>query len=452
MTTFVGHSLVESASSRLSTWVNYLRELNATKIVQFIEEPEKPNATVGLNDLPQELQPMYTTWLPTTTVQKCYRATFSKNVTETIPVSLFLFASNDLTPTEKRMMSLWLTVACSKGKQYGCTESLDVYLFLHPAEKELPDQSQLKLTPKNVNSGFNFPCRKNNVIVIYRKEEMMKLLFHESVHAFGLDFATETYPFEGAIRSLQILLPKLSKDIIRSLNLCEAYTETLAECIWWTMNIVFHQPAVSTTLENVEQSWKQETSFGMQQCVKIAHHFNIHSVEDFGNWKEATSVFSYFFVRVATLFDLDTFFEKFPRLGLDARHELDFSLQPSGLQNYDAFLSTKVFNPTSQFWTTFFSKIQNAQEITNKSLRMTKPTTVNTNKKHNLLDRPRYFQKSPANFQTNGRPLFATAANGHTAPFHRKTRRNVFRGGRIRPGKTGGRNIRRSRRRKRHQR
>ena len=63
--------------------------------------------------------------------------------------------------------------------------------FWWMSPKELAyDWIQKPLVQSHVNSGYTYTCKENNEIVIYREEEWLKVLIHESFHAYGLDFSS----------------------------------------------------------------------------------------------------------------------------------------------------------------------------------------------------------------------------------------------------------------------
>ena len=67
-----------------------------------------------------------------------------------------------------------------------CSKKLTIYIYLTPFKKVL-NKSDTVIGVKNVNSGVTYSCIDNNEICIYRKEEFLKVLFHELIHSMGLD-------------------------------------------------------------------------------------------------------------------------------------------------------------------------------------------------------------------------------------------------------------------------
>ena len=74
-----------------------------------------------------------------------------------------------------------------QNSQINCAKKLDIYLYFTPFKKTLPTRNTEILNVKHVNTAFAFQCAPSGEIVIYRKEEWMKVFIHETFHSFGLD-------------------------------------------------------------------------------------------------------------------------------------------------------------------------------------------------------------------------------------------------------------------------
>ena len=70
-----------------------------------------------------------------------------------------------------------------------CVHSLVIYFYFTNLIKELPSQKSIVLDKCHVNTAFTYTCPGNAEIVLYRKEEWMKVFIHETFHTFGLDFS-----------------------------------------------------------------------------------------------------------------------------------------------------------------------------------------------------------------------------------------------------------------------
>ena len=70
-----------------------------------------------------------------------------------------------------------------------CSNKLDVYIYLTPFKKELPNNQLQIIDSRNVNTAYTTGCQKETEIILYRKEEWFKVFIHETFHCFGLDFS-----------------------------------------------------------------------------------------------------------------------------------------------------------------------------------------------------------------------------------------------------------------------
>lgn len=215
---------------------------------------------------------------------------------------------------------------CSKN------ETLKFDLFLVNPEKKLPKKRLSKLTGENINSGYTtFYNDANNTktIIIYRDEELEKLVIHEMIHFFFLDFthlsinlskylnvnpSLEFIPNESYTEFVTMLihtaiLPienEFKKGIERSskrvsiLNTNNIYTKGIDKKVMFyhSIELLFN-----------------EILFGYFQCAKILFQYNIQNVNDFFKpYKNSCSkkvffwqvscILSYFFIKVALLSNL----------------------------------------------------------------------------------------------------------------------------------------------------
>ena len=70
-----------------------------------------------------------------------------------------------------------------------CSNKLDVYIYLTPFKKQLPNNQLQIIDSRNVNTAYTTGCQKETEIILYRKEEWFKVFIHETFHCFGLDFS-----------------------------------------------------------------------------------------------------------------------------------------------------------------------------------------------------------------------------------------------------------------------
>ena len=239
-----------------------------------------------------------------------------------ITIYLVFYDENDLNDLDQfnniiAYMLLWLNIA-SKNSSIRCTKSLNIYLYLTPFLKELPENCMETLGPKNCNSGLTTTCSLYNEICVFRKEEFFKVFIHETFHCYGLDFSTlDSSKYEERLRNIFPLNINF--------NLYEAYCE-----FWATM---FNNAIIShSTLKrnNIKVKKFDEFKHYMHLCNNIERMFSLYQInkillfhnigyENFYEkneiskyirnnlYKEKTSVFSYYILKGVLLYHFTDF-------------------------------------------------------------------------------------------------------------------------------------------------
>lgn len=166
----------------------------------------------------------------------------------------------------------------------------------------------LPLCSDNVNSGLSM---KGVVIHIWRKEEFYKVLIHELIHYFGVDFYISNLLYQQLNKHFQKVIRIKGVDRIN-----ESYTEILA--------IAIHS-VLYAYLNNLQFSdvFSYEILFTNLQVAKILDHFNcieyLDNTDDTYNTnqlqkeqnqiKQNTSVFSYYVVKCMFMENFDKFLD-----------------------------------------------------------------------------------------------------------------------------------------------
>ena len=156
----------------------------------------------------------------------------------------------------------------------------------------------LSLNPTNINSGSTYPGIEIN---LWRREEIYKVLIHELVHYFKLDFTVFSPGYERTEMFTHELINIKGED-----RLFESYTETLANIIHCAL--LEHYTGI-----NVGQLLWIETSFSLFQVAKILNYYEFNNFDqlfDKTNDKiiyQTTSVLSYFIIKTGLLLNMDLF-------------------------------------------------------------------------------------------------------------------------------------------------
>ena len=217
-----------------------------------------------------------------------------------------------------------------------------IYYYPTPFKKVFP-KKKITLSPKEINSGVTFlePLHlhhhKNGTIILFRKEEYLKVLIHELIHSFHLDYNIVKFgkKLESCICSNYPVL------------LNEAYTESFATLIYIFL-ITFHK---KMNIKKLRKNIQIEILYEYRLAAKILDYYNIqindlhHFVKEKKCLKlfdQKTNVFSYYLLKPLLLGNID-FYDNFMKKNLK-----NYILTKKGikiLENYilKTLLDTKSF-------------------------------------------------------------------------------------------------------------
>ena len=200
-----------------------------------------------------------------------------------------------------------------------CSKKLIVFLYNTSLTKKLPKSNIEILDQIHVNTAFTFSCiEKSNEIVIFRKEEWLKVLIHESFHNFGLDFS-DMDTFECNKRILSIF--KVDSQV----NLFEAYTEFWAEImnVCFTSFYLLEKKNVVVDLEEFLKNTyfliDVERNFKFFQMIKTLEFMGLEYKDLYsGNesssiarttlYKEKSNILSYYILTTILMYNYQDFF------------------------------------------------------------------------------------------------------------------------------------------------
>ena len=174
----------------------------------------------------------------------------------------------------------------------------EIQIYLSDEKKKI-NLNYNFLGPDNINSGLTLP---GYYIILFRKEEMLKVLFHELIHYLDLD-----------MRDYQKELLFLYKDINLKANIInpnEGYTEVLALILLNIWEFNYYNIKINNFLKyklNIELYWS------FIQITKILKFFKYKSFDKlFENeniFHQKTNVLSYFFFKTILLLNINLIFK-----------------------------------------------------------------------------------------------------------------------------------------------
>ena len=183
-----------------------------------------------------------------------------------------------------------------------CSKSLDIYFYMTPFKKLLPDSKGVVLSRENINTGLTYQCVKKNTICVYRREEWFKVFIHELFHSYGTDMKISFSPD----------VFKIDEKIMVG----EAYVEFWA-VYFNSMTIAFHLSKNLQIQKNKKFSEylakiiRAERIFSLIQVNKILKYNGIKYDELFkkNKYREKTNVFAYFIIKSILLFHYSDFIQ-----------------------------------------------------------------------------------------------------------------------------------------------
>jgi len=165
------------------------------------------------------------------------------------------------------------------------SQPYEITFYLSDVKKILPPEHLPRvITEEYGNSGFTF-VREPSDIHIFRKEESLKVLIHELIHACKFDF-------NGS--NLIDIPCNIKDDDISN----EGITEYLAiiHYYWYVASYITRLPSPIDLYFNLLSN-----DFGWQdyQVSKILNYFSLDADDllDKNNFKQKTSILSYFFLK-----------------------------------------------------------------------------------------------------------------------------------------------------------
>ena len=174
-----------------------------------------------------------------------------------------------------------------------------VSLILCNQKKYLPRIKQSILCSDNVNSGSTL---SGSHITIWRQEEIYKVLIHELIHFYELDFNSN---YNNLNNIIDLYCKKLY-NISGKNHDNEAFTEIMANIINCCLVSYY-------TKKDVNKIFNIEVLFSLFQAYKLFTYFgyDTRNIDWHIQFKQNTSVFSYYIIKCALLYNISDFIKLF---------------------------------------------------------------------------------------------------------------------------------------------
>lgn len=174
-------------------------------------------------------------------------------------------------------------------------ENIKIYFLLTNENKTINIKKDKQLIGDNINTGYtqSFSDENDDFIVIYRMEELKKVLVHELIHL---------YNFHGFVDPSNLKINSLINFTNPRFSIFEAYTETLAVLIY-----TYYYSKKNN--EDFDKLINKQLYFSFLQSAKILYNQKINSIDDLGkkNINETTNATSYFILKCSILNNLNLY-------------------------------------------------------------------------------------------------------------------------------------------------
>ena len=237
-----------------------------------------------------------------------------------------------------------------------------IIVFYGEQKKYLPNEKNKSICSDNVNSGMS---TKGESIQIWRKEEFYKVLIHELIHYFDIDF----YLLDNIYNKINNQFKKFIKSKNINFNgidrINESYTEVTA--------IVFHT-CLYCHINNLKFSevMAYEIIFSYFQTAKLLTHFDtFDTFDDLHNitFDQRTSAFSYYIIKCIFMENLNKFIDFWDQNGIVILNNNDIQTNYINLYtnilNKNNLLQKKIINKSMNL-----INLQKNNNFISKTMRM----------------------------------------------------------------------------------
>jgi hypothetical protein len=303
--------------------------------------------------------------------------------TDNVPIQLELytksFTQNDF---EKLLLVINFCIYyCQSIKKQTC-QSLTIKLILSPYKKLIKKKPQ-QLGKGNVNGGVTIKnyTQETCKIIIFRKEELMKVLIHEILHSFDLDSKTISKTDEHPLNDF-FNINKEQSDEFDTINVNESFTDTYACLLNLCISAILLAKRCKVNGEKIFNALlKLETNHIINQSRKVAKVASIPMYNDIltenkAVYTERTHVISYYVLKGINFANI----EDFVRLLVENQYTLhDYN-------KYISYLFSKLDN--SRLGAIYNKKvsIENNKKINNFYLKCLERTKLSSSLRMSCVD------------------------------------------------------------------
>lgn len=171
-------------------------------------------------------------------------------------------------------------------------KNVNINFLLTNNKKTININKDNQLTKDNINSGYtqSFQNSVDDFIVIYRIEELMKVLTHEMIHLYGLHIH----------QRIDTKINKIIQNNNKFFSIYESYVESFA-IIFYT----FYYSKINKL--DFNELLNNQIKFSYIQSAKLLFSQNIIDINHLKDIKEETNAISYHLLKTCILTNLNKF-------------------------------------------------------------------------------------------------------------------------------------------------
>ena len=174
-------------------------------------------------------------------------------------------------------------------------KSLNIIFYLTELKKQFPRNRKTILGPYHVNSGLTIHGNPKNTIIIFRKEELYKVLIHELMHDFGCDMKLFNPMYN------KIITNKYNIENSNFINVNESYVELITELIYLT----YIAKKGNKKIGSVKKMYNDELKYSITKCKQILNHNGVQKLDGHISFRQNSNVLSYYIFKTALLYNID---------------------------------------------------------------------------------------------------------------------------------------------------
>jgi len=164
------------------------------------------------------------------------------------------------------------------------------------------------LGPKNVNSGVTFTSQTNVDVVVFREEEVFKVLMHELIHGLALDYGSEDMSYIAQREAEMMRRWRVQ----HPLRLNESFTDTWAcllnICVFSRMYSILERK--QNDIDIVRSTYAVEKKYICRKAGDVMHYMSLF-YKTHGHYQENSHVISYYIVKSGNFQHLPEFLNRY---------------------------------------------------------------------------------------------------------------------------------------------